>query len=70
MKNLTKYKRQYIGITKNGKKIMHVNFFCETDGDEWKKERIFVMDGGDCYFELDYDPIKRKYSALSINGEA
>jgi hypothetical protein len=64
-----KYKRQYIGRIVDGKKTIFINFFCEHfDGDYWKRDLVMVLDGGDCFFNVEYNPQTREFSKLSING--
>ncbi|HEX8844193.1 MAG TPA: hypothetical protein VF791_06095 [Pyrinomonadaceae bacterium] len=67
---LMSYKRQYVGIVKNGHKKIFANFFCDAGGRDWKTTPIFVLDGGDCFFTILYDPNSDAFSDLSINGEA
>lgn len=66
-----KYKRQYVGEIKEGKKIIFINFFCDIPGlDNWKQDVVEVGDGGDCFFSIKYDIQTKKFSELWINGEA
>ena len=67
---LDQYKRQYVGVVVNGKQIIHGNFFCNDAGMDWKKDWVFVMDGGDCFFQLQYDVESETFLNLSVNGEA
>lgn len=67
---LDTYKRQYAGVVMNGRKIIYGNFFCSDPGTDWKKEWIFVMDGGDCFFQLQFDIASRAFSGLMVNGDA
>lgn len=67
---LAKYRRQYTGIVRKGRRIIYVNFFCDSFGTDWMKEQVIVMDGGSCYFQLEYDIEKKSYGALRVNGEA
>jgi hypothetical protein len=64
------YKRQYAGVRRNGRRIVHANFFCRDYGKNWRTEPIVVKDGGDRYFNIDYDVEKKTFANLSINGEA
>jgi hypothetical protein len=34
------------------------------------KSLIAVMDGGACFFNVKYDPVKKSFYDLTINGEA
>ncbi len=64
------YKRQYVGITRKGRKAIFVNFFCGTFDLSWKDAPVVVEDGGDCFFNVLYDPASAAFSDLRINGEA
>ncbi len=71
---MPKYMRQYVGIVEaDGKRRVWGNFFCEYFGhgdDGWRKEGFVVKDGGDCYFNVKYEPATETFSALMINGDA
>lgn len=65
------YKRQYIGIvTEDGKRRIYANFFCHVRSERWKRDPLMVADGGDCYFQLFFEPATGTYSGLMVNGEA
>jgi hypothetical protein len=64
------YKRQYVGVRRDGHRIVHANFFCNAWRRDWRTEPIVVLDGGDCYFQVEYDVDKASFSNLMINGEA
>ena len=67
---LDRYKRQYIAsISPNGDKIIWVNFFCMGDfgNNYWRKEVLFVDDGGNCFFSVKINLTRREYFDLSIN---
>ena len=63
------YKRQYVGIRPNGHRLIHGNFFCEVDNLPWRTSPILVDDGGDCYFQVEYDAEKGTFSNLMVNGD-
>ncbi len=69
---LAGYKRQYFGFTIAGKKQILLNAFCDAGGpkDYWRSQIVFVLDGGECYFQVSYDPATKLFTSLSINGEA
>ena len=67
---LDEYNRQYFGITLDGKNIVYGNFFCDNAGVEWRKNIVVVMDGGDCFFQFQYDPASGEYFNLRVNGSA
>jgi hypothetical protein len=67
---LAKYRRQYVGVMRSGRKVIFVNFFCDAFNADWKANPVVVDDGGDCFFNLLYDPGSSAFSDLQINGEA
>ena len=64
------YMRQYLGIVENGEEIIYANFFCTVDELDWQNEYVFVMDGGDCFFQFKYNPQSSGFFDLSVNGES
>lgn len=69
---LSKYKRQYLGITKNGKAQIYINAFCEqywSQKKDWQSKFVFVFDGGNCYFQILFDPMTNEFTNFVINGE-
>ncbi|MFC1588209.1 hypothetical protein ACFL54_07860 [Planctomycetota bacterium] len=67
------YKRQYVGIYADGKKRIFINFFdSEAFSDEtnWKNNPIVVDDGGDAFFQVQFDLASKEFMFLCINGEA
>lgn len=64
------YMRQYLGIVENGEKLIYANFFCSDSGGDWQEEFVLVMDGGDCYFQVKYNPTTGEFFDFSVNGEA
>ena len=64
------YKRQYVGVLDHGRRLIHASFFCEASGSDWHRTPVDVDDGGDCYFQIDYDVRKRRFESISVNGGA
>jgi hypothetical protein len=64
------YKRQYAGLIRDGRRLVYASFFCSTQGDAWRSQVLFVLDGGDCFFQLTYDVERGTYGDLMVNGEA
>lgn len=64
------YNRQYIGMVLDETRIIYANFFCNSMGMDWKKEFVFVLDGGACYFQFKYDAGSGRFFDLMVNGEA
>jgi hypothetical protein len=67
---LNEYNRQYIGMILDGKKIIYANFFCDSIETDWRKDFVFVMDGGDCFFQFKYDADSGEFFDLQVNGVA
>jgi hypothetical protein len=70
--NLKMYYRQYI-VVKNlkGEKEVWVNCFCTVQNmDYWKKQVVFVDDGGNCFFNVRINLSKRTFTDFIVNGEA
>lgn len=64
------YRRQYVGLLRDGQRLVYASFFCETFGGDWQREVLFVLDGGDCFFQLTYDVERGTYGDLMVNGES
>jgi len=71
LKNWSEYTFQYQGKEEKGRKYVFVNALCHKHP-EWNLEQqmILVDDGGTCFFNLKFDPARRQYYDLIINGEA
>ena len=72
---LPRYYRQYVGIVRNGRKLIYINAMHEESLAEDPEldptsGLIFTMDGGDWYFQLEYDVDARAYLEFGINGVA
>lgn len=63
------YYRQYLGMVENGEQVIYANFFC-SEHDNWQEQIVFVLDGGDCYFQVKYNPHSGEFYDLMVNGEA
>ena len=50
-------------------KIIYGNFFCSEE-DNWRQEFVMAIDGGDCYFQVEYDVEIEKFIKLVVNGES
>ena len=70
-RNIDLYRCQYFGIIIKGKKRLYCNFFRLTAYEkDWRTNPVVVFDGGNCYFQLEYDIETGKCLNFSINGEA
>jgi hypothetical protein len=70
LRDLSAYRRQYIGILVHGQRVIFANFFCNAYHTDWQHKIVFVLDGGSCYFEVKYDVQTDAFYDLSIHGEA
>ena len=69
--NLERYGRQYFILqAPNKHKIVFINCFCNPDEFDYKKDWIFVKDGGNCFFNLKIDLTDKKIIEFSENGVA
>jgi len=74
-RKLPSYYRQYLGIVRDGRRLIYINVMHQeslTEDPEIDptKELIFVSDGGDWYFQLEYDVATGRYLEFGVNGEA
>ncbi len=54
-----------------GEKEVWVNCFCSVQYmDYWKKQVVFVKDGGNCFFNVKINITKKSFSDFEVNGEA
>jgi hypothetical protein len=66
-----KYRCQYFGVIIKGEKRIYCNFFWLTEyKKDWETNPVIVKDGGDRYFQLEYDVQTGKCLNFSVNGEA
>jgi hypothetical protein len=54
----------------DGVPLIYTNFFCVDEFDYWLESMVFVMDGGECFFQVLYDPAADSFSRLRVNGFA
>ncbi len=66
------YLVQFIGYSTNDKNIIHCNFFkkYKNGSNSWKKKLVITLDGGNNYWQIDFDIKTKKFINLRINGEA
>jgi hypothetical protein len=67
---LDKYQRQYIGFKRGDKRLIYGNFFCESGSVNWHQDLVIVLDGGECFFQVEYDIDNGSFIKLRINGES
>ena len=69
--SLNKYKRQYVAVTtRNGQKKVWINFLCDVNNVQWRKNIVFTKDGGSCFFSLVVNLSSHHYYHLFVNGDA
>jgi hypothetical protein len=68
---LNSWRRQYVGIVRNGKRFLYGNFFPRNDPQEhldWRSRPIIVCDGGPAFFGAELDVAARRLTHLAFNG--
>ena len=61
--------RQYVPVRRAGQPLLYLNAFCdEQPPNSWRKRLVIVSDGATCYWQAFYDPKRKSYSTLAING--
>jgi hypothetical protein len=70
LKDIKSYKRQYVGILIKGEKEIFINFFCIVDDPEWTKHEVLVLDGGSCFFRVNFSMKTQMFHGLQVNGYA
>jgi hypothetical protein len=69
-------KRQYIGVTIKGRRLLLLSFaygpglIDQPEFNDWKHQWITVLDGGDNFWRVLYDPATGKFSGWECNGYA
>ena len=63
------YMRQYIGVERDGSRLLYVNAFCEDAGRDPKTQVVSVDDGGTCFWQA-LIGTDGTVLELRINGEA
>jgi hypothetical protein len=71
LRNLGKYRRQYVGIVVDGEKRVWVNSFFSGDSfPNWTHAPVYVLDGGNDFWQIEYIPLKDECLNFYIHGEA
>jgi hypothetical protein len=68
--NWSSYTFQYQGQMDGENKIVFINAFCIAPPEYAQRQFVMVFDGGPCFFEVKYDPNKKKFFQLTFNGVA
>jgi len=67
------YLRQYLGYyNARGEKVILINAFCETtySKEELTRTWVIVLDGGECFYQIEVNLNTKKCSKFSVNGDA
>jgi len=68
------YTFQYQGKSLGDHRFVYINAFCKEssfgNSRQLNSSFLVVKDGGSCYFQLKYDPVKDEFYDVFINGEA
>jgi hypothetical protein len=71
LRNWEEYVFQYQAQETKGRRFILVNALCHVfPRRDLATEIVLVLDGGSCYFNAKYDPKRRQYYELLINGDA
>jgi hypothetical protein len=62
--------RQYAGIEQDGQRKILINGFCDSMNLNWYRSPMIVMDGGDCFFNAEYDVETDEIESFYFNGDA
>ena len=67
---LDEYQRQYIGLERGGRHMIYGNYFCDNLGLDWQHKIVIVEDGGECFFQFEYEVESELFIKLLVNGES
>ncbi len=71
LENLGEYRRQYVGIVVDGEKRIWCNaFFFDDSFPDWERDPVYVLDGGNQFWQIEYDLLKDKCVNFYVHGEA
>ncbi|MEP7015057.1 MAG: hypothetical protein ABI925_06435 [Verrucomicrobiota bacterium] len=62
------YRRQYIGLVIDGKRHIYINSFRSSDATDYKKQFIFVPDGGFWFWHIVYSKEDNRFHHLAISA--
>lgn len=69
------FRRQYIGFTRNGQRLIYGNFSSIHEDEPWKQwtfleKPVVVCDGGTSFWGVVFDPKKKQFEEPQFNGGA
>ena len=69
---LAKWRRQYVGIERGGRRFVYGNYFTilKEDDHDWRNKPINVCDGGSSAFGVEYDVAAKRVTRIDFNGDA
>jgi hypothetical protein len=71
LRNLEKYRRQYVGIVVDGEKRIWINsFFSDDSFPNWTRSPVYLLDGGNHFWQIEYIPLKDECINFYVHGEA
>jgi len=70
LKQLPRYKRQYAGFLRGGRKTIYVNFFIAESAEPWRTKVVLVCDGGTGFWGVEFDLGSQTFSHIAYNGVA
>jgi hypothetical protein len=71
LKDLASYRRVYVGMIYEGRRVVYVDFAYQNERkDDWAENLRTGCDGGNRYFGVEFDVDTREFSNLLMNGEA
>ena len=71
LEKLEEYRRQYVGIIVDGEKRIWCNFFLHVhEFPDWKRDPVFVLDGGNAFWDIEYVLDKDECINFKVHGEA
>lgn len=70
-KNLENYRRQYVGLVIDGEKRIWVNsFFFDGSYPDWQRRPVYVLDGGNHFWQIEYVVDRDECIDFYVHGEA
>ncbi len=71
LNNLAKYRRQYVGIVVDGEKRIGCNLFLSDHSyPDWERAPVYLIDGGNYFWQIEYDLLKDECINFYVHGEA
>jgi hypothetical protein len=71
VRQLEKYKRQYVGLSRGGRRYIYVSLMLygsNMDDLDWKSKAVQICDGGATAFGVEYDLQSESFTHIAYNG--